>query len=202
MQGSVDISRKAELYETSSGMLTITGGKLTTWRRMGKQTVDRIVERAGRTAPCLTDQIPLGLAIDPADIEPPEGVGEEAVRQLAFRYGHLSEKVLDLIREDRDLGREVVEGMPDLMAEVVWAVENEQARDLDDVLLRRTRLGLTAARDLSDAESVAPVADLMADRLGWGEAEKASRIEGWLETVEAEGLNPAGGQPLARVESE
>ena len=40
---SVDISRKAELYETSSGMITITGGKLTTWRRMAKETVDRIV---------------------------------------------------------------------------------------------------------------------------------------------------------------
>ena len=48
---SVDISRRAELYETSSGMLTITGGKLTTWRRMAEQTVDRIVERDGRDAP-------------------------------------------------------------------------------------------------------------------------------------------------------
>src|SRR3954464_15977133 len=47
---SVDISRKAELYETSSGMLTITGGKLTTWRRMAKDTVDRLVLRAGRAA--------------------------------------------------------------------------------------------------------------------------------------------------------
>jgi glycerol-3-phosphate dehydrogenase len=47
---SVDISRKAELYETSSGMVTITGGKLTTWRRMAKQTVDRIVERDGNDA--------------------------------------------------------------------------------------------------------------------------------------------------------
>ena len=46
---SVDISRKAELYETSSGLLTITGGKLTTWRRMAKQVVDRMVEREGRT---------------------------------------------------------------------------------------------------------------------------------------------------------
>ena len=48
---SVDISRKAELYETSSGMLTITGGKLTTWRRMAKQVVDRLVEREGRECP-------------------------------------------------------------------------------------------------------------------------------------------------------
>ena len=59
---SVDISRKAELYETSSGMLTITGGKLTTWRRMAKQTVDRLVEREGREAPCHTAEIPLGMA--------------------------------------------------------------------------------------------------------------------------------------------
>ena len=59
---SVDISRKAELYETSSGMITITGGKLTTWRRMAKLTVDRIVERDGRDAPCRTHEIPLGMA--------------------------------------------------------------------------------------------------------------------------------------------
>ena len=45
---SVDISRRAELYETSSGMLTITGGKLTTFRRMAAQVVDRITQRDGR----------------------------------------------------------------------------------------------------------------------------------------------------------
>ncbi len=199
---SVDISRKAELYETSSGMLTITGGKLTTWRRMGKQTVDRIVERAGRIAPCMTDQIPLGMELDPATVDPPEGVGEEAVRQLAFRYGHIAEKVLDLVRSDPDLGRPVVEGMPDLMAEVVWAVEAEQARDIEDVLLRRTRLGLTAARDLADAVSVAPVAELMAGLLGWTESETALRTDAWLSTVEAEGLNPAGGQALAGADTQ
>ena len=60
---SVDISRKAELYETSSGMVTITGGKLTTWRRMAKKTVDRIVERDGRDAPCRTHEVPLGMAV-------------------------------------------------------------------------------------------------------------------------------------------
>ena len=59
---SVDISRKAELYETSSGLVTITGGKLTTWRRMAKLAVDRLVEREGREAPCRTHEIPLGHA--------------------------------------------------------------------------------------------------------------------------------------------
>ena len=66
---SVDISRKAELYETSSGMLTITGGKLTTWRRMAEQAVDRIVEREGREAPCRTDDIPLGMPARDEDLE-------------------------------------------------------------------------------------------------------------------------------------
>ena len=53
-------------------MLTITGGKLTTWRRMAKQTVDRIVERSGRSARCQTAEIPLGMEIDPAQLEAPE----------------------------------------------------------------------------------------------------------------------------------
>ena len=74
---SVDISRKAELYETSSGMLTITGGKLTTWRRMAKQVVDRMVEREGRVAPCRTDDIPLGMAASEHELDPPEGVAED-----------------------------------------------------------------------------------------------------------------------------
>src|SRR5215475_6934458 len=93
---SVDISRRAELYETSSGLLTITGGKLTTWRRMAKQVVDRIVDREGREAPCHTAEIPLGMEARAEDLEAPEGVGEEAVSQLAFRYGHAARAVLDL----------------------------------------------------------------------------------------------------------
>src|SRR4029077_1270675 len=75
---SVDISRKAELYETSSGMITITGGKLTTFRRMAKMTVDRLVERDARDAPCRTHEIPLGQAISVEELPPVEGVPEES----------------------------------------------------------------------------------------------------------------------------
>ena len=85
---SVDISRKAELYETSSGMVTITGGKLTTWRRMAKMTVDRLVERDGRDAPCRTGEIPLGMPVAALDLPRVEGVGEDAYEQLAGRYGY------------------------------------------------------------------------------------------------------------------
>src|SRR5579872_3741762 len=77
---SVDISRKAELYETSSGLITITGGKLTTWRRMAKMAVDRLVERDGRTAPCRTHEIPLGLPIDHTRLPRVEGVPDESYK--------------------------------------------------------------------------------------------------------------------------
>ena len=88
---SVDISRKAELYETSSGMITITGGKLTTWRRMAKQTVDRIVERDGNDARCITHELPLGMAVAPDDLT---AAPEWAREQLAGRYGHIAHEVL------------------------------------------------------------------------------------------------------------
>jgi len=189
---SVDISRKAELYETSSGMLTITGGKLTTWRRMARQTVDRIVERSGREARCQTAEIPLGMEVDPGMLDAPEGISEEVLNQLAFRYGHAARGVIQLAKADPDLAGRVVDGRPDLLAEVTFAVELEQACTIADVLLRRTRLGLTAASSLATTESVRPVADVMARSLGWSEAEIARQSQAWLDTALAEGLNPAG----------
>lgn len=189
---SVDISRRAELYETSSGMLTITGGKLTTWRRMAKQTVDRIVERAGRKARCQTADIPLGMEIEPERLNAPDGVSEESVRQLAFRYGHAAKSVLSLAAADPKLAQPILPGMPDLMAEVVFAVEQEQARSVADVLLRRSRIGLTSASSLASAESVREVSELIGESLGWTQSEVHSAADAWVETVRAEGLNPAG----------
>ncbi len=188
---SVDISRKAELYETSSGMLTITGGKLTTWRRMAKQTVDRLVEREGREAPCHTAEIPLGMDARAEDLEGPEGVGEEAVAQLAFRYGHAARAVLDLAWKDPKLARPIVPGRPDLLAEVAIAARREQARCIADVLLRRTRLGLLAAPQLRDAASVRPVAEVLGAELGWSRRQIKKEAEAWLEAAALEGIDPA-----------
>jgi glycerol-3-phosphate dehydrogenase len=188
---SVDISRKAELYETSSGMLTITGGKLTTWRRMAKQTVDRLVEREGREAPCHTAEIPLGMEARPEDLEAPEGVGEEAVSQLAFRYGHAARAVLDLAWKDPKLARPIVPGRPDLLAEVAIAARREQARSVADVLLRRTRLGILAAPQLRDADSVRPVAEVLGAELGWSRRQQKREAEAWTEAAAREGIDPA-----------
>jgi glycerol-3-phosphate dehydrogenase len=189
---SVDISRKAELYETSSGMLTITGGKLTTWRRMAKQTVDRLVEREGREAPCHTAEIPLGRAAEPEELEAPEGVGEEAVAQLAFRYGHAARNVLALVREDPKLAAPIVAGRPDLLAEAVVAARHEQARSVADVLLRRTRLGLLAAPQLRDAASVRALATALGAELGWSRRRVKQAAEAWPAAAAEAGIDPAG----------
>ncbi len=187
---SVDISRKAELYETSSGMLTITGGKLTTFRRMAAQVVDRIVERDGREAECRTDDIPLGMSARPEDLRTGIELPEGATDQLAFRYGHAARSVLDLCEESPELAEPIVPGHPDLMAEVVLAARREQARSVADVLLRRTRLGLVAASELRDGARVEAVATLLGSELGWSPSRVSDEETAWGRVAEAEGLDP------------
>jgi glycerol-3-phosphate dehydrogenase len=187
---SVDISRKAELYETSSGMVTITGGKLTTWRRMAKMTVDRIVEREGRDAPCRTDKVPLGMAVEPADLPHVPGVAAEAYEQLAGRYGYAAHEVLRIALERPELAEPVVEGRVDLLAEAAYAARREQARTVGDVLLRRTRLGLTAARSVcaEGAAAAHRVAGAMADERGWDAARRDAEAEAFAAEAAAEGI--------------
>jgi glycerol-3-phosphate dehydrogenase len=188
---SVDISRKSELYETSSGMLTITGGKLTTWRRMAEQVVDRIVEREGREAESRTDDIPLGMPAREEDLKTTVELPTGARRQLAFRYGHAARKVLDLCEERPELAAPIVDGHPDLLAEVVLAAREEQARSVADVLLRRTRLGLLAAPELRDGGPVAKIAGLLGEEIGWRKPRIAEEAAAWAEVVSLEGLDPA-----------
>jgi glycerol-3-phosphate dehydrogenase len=190
---SVDISRKAELYETSSGMITITGGKLTTWRRMAKMAVDRLIEREARDARCRTAEIPLGAAVSVGELQSVTGVSERARAALAGRYGYGAHEVLALAAERSELAQPIVPGLPDIMAEVVIAARREQARSVGDVLLRRTRLGLIAARELlgKDADGglqIGRVATLMGRELGWSEQRIAAETESFLHEALLEGI--------------
>jgi glycerol-3-phosphate dehydrogenase len=210
---SVDISRKAELYETSSGMITITGGKLTTWRRMAKMTVDRLVERDARDAPCRTQEIPLGQAISVEELPLVEGVPAASYQALASRYGHAAHDVLALAGEGSpthpELAQPIVAGLPDLLAEAALAARREQARSIGDVLLRRTRLGLLAARELTDTrggpgelapgardapdsrEHPAPVrrvGEVLARELQWSRERLELELDRFAEEAAAEGI--------------
>ncbi len=187
---SVDISRKAELYETSSGLITITGGKLTTWRRMAKLAVDRLVERDGRQAPCRTDEIPLGQSVDPAVLRRVQGVPDDAYRALAARYGYAAQAVLELAANRVELAKPILPGQPDLLAEAAHAAREEQARTVTDILVRRTRLGLLAARELCrDASPVAAsVARAMASELGWDDVRVQEEARRFRAEAAQEGL--------------
>jgi glycerol-3-phosphate dehydrogenase len=187
---SVDISRREELFETSSGMITITGGKLTTWRRMAKLAVDRLVARDGRQAPCRTHEIPLGAPVDPEHLPRVAGVAEDAYAALAARYGHAAREVLELTAADPKLAAAIVDGQPDLLAEARYAAAAEQAGSVGDVLLRRTRLGLVAAHACAgDGGEVARiVAQTIAPELGWNEAAIAPAVAGFADEAAAEGI--------------
>jgi glycerol-3-phosphate dehydrogenase len=188
---SVDISRRAQLYETSSGLITITGGKLTTWRRMAKLAVDRLVHRDGRRAPCRTHEIPLGAAIDPATLLRVPGAPDDCYRSLASRYGHLAETVLDAASARAELARPILAGLPDLLAEAPFAARHEQARSVGDILLRRTRLGPLAGRRLCADDSDAPlrVARAMGPELGWDERRIALEVERFRREAATEGIS-------------
>src|SRR5947209_1782718 len=158
---------------------------------MAKIAVDRHVGPEARDAPCRTHEIPLGQAVDPDDLPRSEGVPGESYRMLAGRYGYAAHDVLRVAAERGELAQPVVEGLPDLLAEAAFAARREQAANVGDVLLRRTRLGLLAARELDDgpAERVAAV---LGGEGGGDEGGPAAAVQAWREEARAEGLAPDG----------
>jgi glycerol-3-phosphate dehydrogenase len=199
---SVDISRRAELFETRSGLVTITGGKLTTWRRMAKLAVDRIVDRDGREAPCRTHEIPLGEPAEVLDELPgASDVDGASLDLLAHRYGHAAVDVLALVESDPALGRRIVPDLPDILAEAPFSVGHEQAHGLADVLLRRTRLGILDAPRLTAEGSpeARAAAEAIGAELGWDAARVDAELEAWRAEAAAEGVDArAAAAPAAQ----
>jgi len=156
---------------------------------MAKLAVDRLVERDAREANCRTHEIPLGAPVPVAELPRTPGVPEAAYAALARRYGHAAHDVLAIAREREELAAPIVGDLPDLLAEVVYAARREQARSLGDVLLRRTRLGLLAGRELdAGGPAVARLAALLGGELGWDEAALAAHVERWRTEATAEGV--------------
>jgi glycerol-3-phosphate dehydrogenase len=157
---------------------------------MAKIAVDRVVERDGRQAPCRTHEIPLGEPIKPDRLPRVEGVPEESYEALAGRYGHLAERVLRSAASRGEFSQPILAGLPDLLAEVPYAAANEQARTVGDVLLRRTRLGLLAGRELTTGADETPrrVARAMATELGWDERRIQAEVDRFRDEAESEGI--------------
>jgi glycerol-3-phosphate dehydrogenase len=153
---SKDVSRRHLLVDRA-GCVTITGGKLTAYRAMAELAVDAAVAQLGRRAACRTHDLPLeGCRALPTGAEIAElaallGTSRSDVRHLLRRHGANVPHLLALVEADPAMGRRLHPDRPYLVAEAAWAVSHEQARDVEDVLARRTRLTLET-RDPSLAE--------------------------------------------------
>ena len=157
---TADLSRHHKVVASPSGMITTTGGKLTTYRAMAEDTVDAVLGRLHRKARCRTRSLPLVGAT--GFREPPAGSAEA---HLANRYGTLAGEVQALCDSRAQLAEPLVPGLPYLKAEAIYAVRAEMALTLDDVLSRRTRARLLD-RDAA-VEAARSVAELIAPDLGW-----------------------------------
>jgi glycerol-3-phosphate dehydrogenase len=173
-----DVSREEEIFTSASGLISIAGGKLTTYRLVAAVVVDRVVaslRAAGERRPIgrsRTGTVPLpGGGVAPAVLAAAavsrdgHGLAPPVIGHLAGRYGTRLDEVLGLVGADRRLGEPILAGLPDPRAEVVAAVEHEWAVTLEDVLRRRTHVALLDPE--AGASAARPVADLMAGPLGW-----------------------------------
>ncbi|QXC62337.1 glycerol-3-phosphate dehydrogenase/oxidase [Aquihabitans sp. G128] len=183
---TADLSRRHKVNPSESGVVTITGGKLTTYREMAADTVDAVVEHLGSAI----DGVAKRSRTKKLRLRGAEGYdalaldADPVIAHLANRYGGETATVLALADADPSLREPLVEGLPYIRAEAVYAVRYEMARSVDDVLSRRTRARLLA-RDAS-AAAAGDVADLIAPILGLTADEAAEQAATYRAAVELE----------------
>ncbi|MCU1674995.1 MAG: glycerol-3-phosphate dehydrogenase/oxidase [Frankiales bacterium] len=200
-----DISRRHTLVEGSGGLLTITGGKLTTYRRMAKDVVDRIVDRDGRRARCRTDEISLTgtrsygeLLAETSAATAALGLEPDVAAVLVRQSGEAASDVLSLVAADPSLGRTLSPSAPHLAAEVVQAARSEGAVTLDDVFSRRFRLSLRAKDAGLPAAPLA--ARLLAAETGRDEQWADAQVAAYADAVRRErGVLGLPDSPLAQA---
>jgi glycerol-3-phosphate dehydrogenase len=185
---SYTASRAAEILdhekeEGLAGAMSAIGGKWTTSRHLAEQVIDRVLTKLGKPArPCVTADTPtpggaeIGrwseFVMDAAARYGPM-FGEAEARYLARQYGSVLHRVASLAQVDPALAEPVAESREEPAAAIVWAVREEMAVTLEDVVFRRTGLGTVGH---PGAAGLKRAAELMARELGWDEAEQRRQI--------------------------
>jgi len=196
LQGESDatsqLSREHAVSQSVSGLITVAGGKYTTYRVMAKDVVDVAARTLDQKVPaCCTEKTPLvgapgyqALWNRRESLAEASGLHLNVIEHLLGRYGSSTQDLLDLIRDQPALG-EPLEGAPTyLIAEIHYAASHEGALHLDDVLTRRTRISIeTFDRGMIAAR---PTAQILAGLLGWDEATREREIEHYAARVRAE----------------
>ena len=186
------LSREHVVDAPVPGLVSVAGGKFTTYRLMARDVIDAAVADFGREVPgSVTDQVPLLGADGLAAVQPAAGrlaedygVTRAAVEHLLGRYGTLAEEVLNPIRADAGLARPLAEPHPYLRAEVAYAVTHESALHVEDVLMRRTRLFIESAD--AGVGAAADVSAIMGRLLGWSRRRRAAETRRYLDPLQVE----------------
>ena len=189
---TVAVSREHVVRRSAPGLVSIAGGKYTTYRIMARDAVDVAArDLPFGVPPSHTEAVPLLGAVGSAQaalrarLHPAAaGLAPAQLDHLARRYGTLALRVLDLVAEDPSLGAPVDGAGAYLGAEVRFAVLNEAALHVDDVLTRRTHIAFEAPD--RGRRAVEDVARLMAPALEWDEAAVSHEIEHYRSRLDAE----------------
>jgi glycerol-3-phosphate dehydrogenase len=192
------LSRAHEVVEREDGLVTIAGGKLTSYRQMAEDVVDHLEAREGKRRPSATRALRLqGATRWPESRErffqraAETRLDAMVAEHLVHAYGDEALEILDLIAERPVLGERLISDLPYLRAEVIHACRAEMALTLEDLLARRLRIAIEdRARGL---EVVTDVTALMAEELGWSDEERATRVALYDQYVRAE-AGPLAGQ--------
>src|SRR6478736_3931079 len=185
------ISREHTVANPVPGLVMIAGGKLTTYRVMARDAVDHAIRDFDATPSSITDRVPLmgawgheARTNQRVALSRASGLEIGMIDHLLGRYGGLVDELLALIHRRPELGEPLPGAEHYLRAEVLYAVTHEGARHLDDVLARRTRVSIeTFDRGIAAAR---PAAELMAEGLGWDDAQLEDEVDHYLRRVEAE----------------
>ena len=199
-----DVSREHQIVVGEDGLITIAGGKLTTYRRMSAEVVDTAVKMLR-----LGGNLPESLSSSKTDLRPlpgargwPDENDDAAFEQLATRtevasesnleketcrflvgiYGVRAPDIAHLVSAEPGLGARIIDGRPEIMAQVDWAVKMELAATLTDFLVQRTQLYYRAWDQ--GLECVEKIADRMALLLGWDENTRQAQIDRYRHDVE------------------
>lgn len=184
-KNSYSASRRAEIVDHAGeggpgNLVSAIGGKWTTSRDIAEKCVDLIARKLGHAKASDTADAPLPGAtgrfkpfVEQAAARH-QHVTHSIIANVARTYGARADKVFELARGDPRLWRPVSQRLPDIAAQVAFAIRSEMAMTLDDVLFRRTGLGTLGPLE---PRAVEDVAEIMAGELGWSEAQTRREIE-------------------------
>ncbi|MFF5989973.1 glycerol-3-phosphate dehydrogenase/oxidase [Prauserella flavalba] len=189
--GTTALSREHAVARPRPGLVSVAGGKYTTYRVMAADAVDAAAPDLPGLVPSVTAEVPLlgadgyrALCNRVGALAAGHGVTERRMRSLLDRYGSLTGEVLAPARDETSLLEPVDGAEEHLRAEIRYAVTHEGALHLDDVLTRRTRISFERADRGTDAAEA--VAGIMGEVLGWDARTRASEVDNYLGRVEAE----------------